>query len=155
MKHLSQISGHVTKQFFEKKYILLGRIVEQWEDIIGASLAQKAVPVKIRYRKTPKSKKPEAFLDVAASSADSTMLHYQKDLICERINQIFGEPLIKGVRFVTVASNINALRPQPKAKKPKPLPPEALAKLGESLQVIDDPDIKARLQRLGQAIYSS
>ncbi len=131
---------------------MLGRLVTRWEDIVGPELSDKTQPVKIRYikRKT-KGEKPSASLDIATTSADATLLHYQKDLILERINQIFGDSWINSIRFVPYAAN--AVQTAPKLKKrQKPLTPREKQNLSSVLETIEDPDLREKLQSLGTAI---
>ena len=149
MRSLSEATAKIAGKSFERKYIALGRIVQHWDAIVGEKLAHKAQPVKIHYRKKSKSAKPEATLEISASSADATLLHYQKDLILERINQIFGERWISAIKFVQSASNTHA----PKRKKlPFPLTEDEKKTLSGMLISIEDHDIKMRLENLGQAI---
>lgn len=149
MRPLSEAAARIAGKSFERKYIALGRIVNHWEDIVGAKLADKAQPVKVVYRKKEKQKSPEALLEIAASSADATLLHYQKDLILERINQIFGERWITAIKFVNVAANTGKLS---RRKAQKPLTNLEKNHLCELLQPVADEDIRKKLESLGQAI---
>lgn len=128
---------------------MLGRLVTHWPEIVGKDLADQAQPVKIRYRKVPGSKKPEASLDIAANSAQATLLHYRKDLILERINQIFGEKLISALRFVPVAANAPVPRPR---RLLQPLSPAETEDLANMLDKIEDSALKERLEMLGTSI---
>ncbi len=155
MRPVSEATARVTNQSFSRKYIALGRIVKCWSDIVGADLATKAQPVKIHYRKNPRDKKkakiPEAVLHIAASSADATLLHYQSDLILERINQIFGERWISGIRFVANPSNATT---RPYKKKKRPLTAAEKNHLSDMLDVVSDEEIRKALGNLGQAIIA-
>lgn len=149
MRPLSEATARVSGKTFSRKYIALGRIVNCWAEIVGERLAEKAQPVKIHYRKHEKSRKPEATLDIASSSADATLLHYQKDLILERINQLFGDQWITAIRFVTVPVNQGAR----KIKKPRPLlTPDEKSTLSVMLEAIEDADIRKKLEGLGQEV---
>ena len=149
MRPLSEATARIAGKSFERKYIALGRIVKNWHDIVGASLADKAQPVKIQYRKKPRGAKPDATLEIAVSSADATLLHYQKGLILERINQIFGERWITAIKFVQAASNS---QPVIQKKRPAPLTAEEKKTLSGMLISVEDQDMKSRLENLGQAI---
>ncbi len=131
---------------------MLGRIVTRWHDIVGPELADKTQPVKLRYMKKKANAKGKATasLDIATPTADATLLHYQKDLILERINRIFGENWITAIRFVPMASNETETRPV--KKKKKPLTEDKKHELSNMLDDIDDPEIQERLKRLGTAI---
>ena len=149
MRPLSESVAKVAGKSFERKYIALGRIVNNWREIAGEKLADKAQPVKIHYRKKHGEKKPEATLEIAASSSDATVLHYQKDLILERINQIFGERWITAVKFVPIASNTQGKT----LKKPKaPLTAAEKKTLSGMVSGIEDGDMRARLENLGKHI---
>ncbi len=155
MRPLSESTARIAGKSFERKYIALGRIVKHWDEIVGAKLADKAQPVKIQYRKAPRGGKAEVTLEVAASSADATMLHYQKELILERINQIFGDRWVTAIKFVQVASN-NSARPYSRKRKKTsaPLTTDEKNTLSGMLVSIEDHDIKTRLEILGQAILT-
>ena len=115
MKHLSDVTARITGQSFSRKYIALGRVVKHWEEIMGPALALKAQPMAIRLQRDARRGKGQACLEIAASPADSTALHYQKELILERINRIFGAGVITSLRFV--AHPANAAKPSaPKAR---------------------------------------
>lgn len=153
MRPLSEATARVASQNFERKYIALGRIVEHWATIVGQKLADKAQPLKIHYRKAnPKQRgsKASATLDIAVSSANATLLHYQKDVILERINQVFGERWITAIRFVHAPVN-SPLAPKP-YKKRRPLTDKENNDLKELLEKIEDPVIKEQLKTLGEGI---
>ncbi|MEZ5918788.1 MAG: DciA family protein [Alphaproteobacteria bacterium] len=152
MRPLSESTARVASRHFERKYIALGRIVKHWPEIVGASLADKTQPVKIHYRKAEKKgAKALTSLDIAARSADATMLHYQKDLILERINQIFGERWISAIRFVSTPANTEPLL---RKKRPAPLTPVEKNTLSGMLHSVQDESMHLSLQKLGAAIIA-
>ena len=150
LKLLSDSIPKVNAKVFARKYIALGRIVTHWPEIIGQEIADKAQPIKIHYRKAKdKSKKSEATLEVAVTSANAAVLQYQKDVILERINQIFGDRWITDIKFKHVP---HEGRQAPVPRRRKALSPDEEKNLSEMLENIDDPDIKSRLQTMGAAI---
>lgn len=151
MRHLSESTSRIAAKNFSRKYISLGRLVKQWVDIMGEDFAGKAQPVKINYRKNGKNKKPQASLDIATSAANATILNYQKGLILERINSLFGDDWIKDIRFVAseLSDEPNIIR-KPKA----PLTQGEKKYLSGVLDEIEDPDIKEKLEKLGKAIIT-
>ncbi len=131
---------------------MLGRLVTNWADIVGPELAGKTQPVKIRYIKSKQAgKKSTASLDIAAPTSEATVLHYQKDLILQRVNQIFGGDWVTAIRFVPLAAN-SALG-EAKAPKPrKPLTADEKQHLSTMLENVEDPDLMEKLKNLGKAI---
>ena len=149
LKLLSSAIPKVTDKTFSKKYIALGRIVTHWEDIIGNELKQKAQPIKIHYRKSKDKKAPpNATLEIAVSSADAALLHYQKDVILMRINQIFGDAWITDIKFKHFTPDIKE-KSVPTRKKVLDQTEEK--NLSDMLENIEDSDIKSRLMQFGQS----
>lgn len=151
LKPLSEKIPAIADQVFARKFVMLGRILTHWQDIVGDDLANKTQPVKLHYRKAKDgSKQATASLDISASSADATMLYYRKDLILERINQIFGDRWITAIRFVPSETAEQDFKSPPKPRKT--LTENDKLYLSEVLESIDDPELKDRLEKLGQAM---
>lgn len=151
LRPLSSSISKLTSATFSKKFVALGRVLNNWNDVIGSDMAVKAQPNKLIYRK-PKNKgdKPQATLEIAATSADATILHYQKDLILARINQLFGDEWITAIRFVHIAANAGDDDKfyVPRNHVATPLTHDMKSELDK----IDDLDIKESLDRLAQGI---
>lgn len=150
MRPVSEATARITGESFSKKYIALGRIVSHWGDIVGKDMAGKAQPARLLYRgRKGGGGTPDATLEIATTSAHATALHYQKDLILERINRVFGERWITAIRFVAEASNAKDVRIK---RPPAPLSPQDRGELDVVLQGIGDEEIKMRLEKLGEAV---
>lgn len=149
LKLVSTIVPKVTDKTFKRKYIALGRIVTQWSDIMGEKMAIHAQPLKIHYRK-PKRKgdRASATLDIAASSAQASLLIMQKGLLLEKINHIFGEQLVTDIRFVHQVTNRNEKPP----KKVKSLTEVEKNSLSSMLDKVEDTELKKRLTSMGEAL---
>jgi hypothetical protein len=149
MQLLSRAVPKVLGKTFERKYIALGRIVTYWKEIIGPDFAARAQPAKIHYRKAKtKGEKPTATLEIAASSADCAVLQYQKDVIIQRITSLLGDTWIKDVKF-----SHRDIRQKPKRiHRTKTLTSDEKNYLSQVLEAVDDPDLKDRLARFGQAL---
>lgn len=152
MRPLSEATSRIASKTFSRKYIALGRLVNQWDEIMGAQFASRAQPLKLNHRKNGRSKNDSyVVLDIATSAANATLLNYQKGVILERINSLFGNNWIKDIRFV--ASELADDPPEFK-KIPTPLTGDEKKYLLETLDQIEDPDIKEKLESLGKAIIT-
>lgn len=149
MRPVSEATAKVTNEIFGRKFIALGRIVSHWEDIVGKELATKVQPAGLQYRRYKDSKNPSAVLEIATSTAHATRLHYQKDLILERINQIFGEKWITAIRFVSTPSN--SMGPKKIQKRPL-LSPDDENYIKQSLDSISDIEVRNRLEKFGKSL---
>lgn len=156
MRPLSDAVTKVTGKTFSRKYVALGRVISQWTDIVGKDFASKAQPVKIQYRykkkDTKKKEKPQATLEIATSTADATVMHYQKDVILQRINQIFGDDWITTIRFVTTP--VNAKPRKKYGQKRVALSADKKNYLSAALSDIKDEDMKSCLEKLGAGILT-
>ena len=150
MRQLSESTTRVVSHNVSRKFVSLGRIVKSWDDIMGAKFASKAAPKRIMYRK-PKSKKdkPQAILEIATSQADATLLHYQSDLILERMEHLFGDRWVTGVKFVAVSGLFKA--PKPK-KRVIPLTAAQKNHLSDVLDEVTDVELQEKLSALGAGI---
>jgi hypothetical protein len=112
LSHLSRSIRDITGKTFARKFITLGRVINYWPQAVGPELAAKTYPVGMKVRKAQGSNKQgktekssitqqplEAILEIAASSADSTVLHYQKGLILERLRTLLGAAMIVDIRI--------------------------------------------------------
>ncbi|MCB1681273.1 MAG: DUF721 domain-containing protein [Rhodospirillales bacterium] len=148
MRPLSEPVSRISGKTFSRKYIALGRILSEWERIIGPEFADKAIPVKLNYRKNSKSGKNMASLDIATSESLSITLHYRKDLIRERINGVFGQGWIEDIRFVPVpGKNTKTLE-----KSKRLLTEDEKKFLSGMLEALEDQELKAKLEDLGREI---
>ena len=148
MKPVSKSVPAVLGKTFQRKYIALGRIVTHWKEIIGEEYAERAQPAKLRFFKPKNPKeKATATLEIGASSADCAVLVYQKDVILQRINQIFGESWVRDIKFVHHEPRI-PIKPQ---KRTKNLTETEKNHLSQMLEVVEDLDLKEILTRFGQA----
>lgn len=149
MKPLSKSVPGIMGKMFQRKYIALGRIVTQWPELVGPDMASRAVPAKIQYFK-PKNpaEKPRATLEVAAPSADCAILVYQKDVLLQKLEHFFGDRWITDIKFVHAEPKI-PLKPP---KKTKTLTEDEKNHLSQLLETVDDPELKERLEKLGQSI---
>lgn len=151
LRPLSDGISALTSQTFSRKFVSLARILSHWDDIIGPEMAHKTQPAKLHYRKPKDAKSaPQATLDIAVSSADSTLLHYQVELILERLNQIFGERWITSIRFVHQPANLS--REDIAPKPPKPLTQADKEQLMTMLSGVEDDNLRKQLEKLGQAV---
>ncbi len=122
-------------------------VVTEWEKIVGPVLARSTVPERIAFAQGERSE-GTLHLRVGSSSLALELQHLEPQMI-ERINSHFGYRAVARVRLVQ--------GPVKRVEVPKPKPrvvmaPERRAVLERKLGTIDDPDLKAALRALGEAI---
>jgi hypothetical protein len=152
MRPLAEATSRIVSQNCSRKYVALGRILSQWTEVMGSEFADKAQPLKLNYRKNTQSKTPQATLDIATTSSYATILPYQKGLILERINRIFGDQWITDVRFVVTPSGAGEV--SKKKIPPAPLTGEGKRYLSDTLGSVEDQEMRIKLENLGKAILT-
>lgn len=151
--HISSPVRQLTGRNFARKFITLGRVITYWPEIVGAQLAAKTCPVGMSVRKSGSGKqgaggkKLEAILEISASSAEATLLHYQKPLILERLRHTLGETIVVDLRIVHGGAR---LQPRTALMPPTPLtnPDKTCQSMG--LENIRDPELRAALESFGR-----
>ncbi|MDP7141914.1 MAG: DciA family protein [Alphaproteobacteria bacterium] len=153
---LAKTLPRITNKVCNRKFVMLGRLLDHWEEIMGKELAGKTQPVKIRYFKArKKNDQPRATLEIAASAAESTALHYRKALIMERLNMIFGgDSWITDIKVVPQVANNRKKSGNPLRYKNKErtLLPSEKKSLDDALATVEDPEIKKKLTTFGKAV---
>ena len=160
LRPISKSVHHVSDKTFSRKHIALARVMQRWHDIVGADLADQAQPYKIQYRKSGpdnrkggNKKQSHAILVIAVKSAQSTLLHYRKDLILSRINQIFGQDWVTDIQFKHIpANNKQGSAWRYGSARTANLAPEEEKKLTNILENVGDDELRRRLDRFGKAI---
>jgi hypothetical protein len=134
---------------FQRKYIALGRIVTHWKELVGEDMAARSSPSRLQYYKPKQAgEKARATLEISASSADCSVLVYQKDVILQKLENFFGDRWVTDIRFIHAEPKQIA----PPPRRTKILTEDEKKYLSQVLEGVDDPDIKERLASLGQSI---
>ncbi len=149
LKPISAALKTVSNKTFDRKFVLLGRIISNWNDIVGEKMHMKCQPVKIRYRKN--KKKYEATLEIAATSAAAAKLQYQTGLLIEKLHHILGEQTITSIRFVHIPANNKTKISSPSKKQHITLSQKD--NLDSLLSNINDTELKERLATFGTSFY--
>ncbi len=148
LKPISAAIKTVSNKTFDRKFVLLGRIISNWSDIVGEKMHLNCQPVKIRYRKN--KKKYDAVLEIAATSAVAAKLQYQTGLLLEKLHQILGEQTITSIRFVHIPANKTKIL---RASKKQPITSSQKNNLNSLLSNINDVELKERLATFGTSFY--
>lgn len=153
----SAVSGLVEKQIRrsgEKRGFAVMRLLTHWEEIVGADIAKVATPVKIGYGRDGFG----ATLTLLTSGAQAPMLQAQLPQIQARVNACYGYNAISRLRITQTAptgfhEGQLAFEGPPPAP-PKKISPEIQKASRESVEAVDDEDLKAALERLGAHVLS-
>lgn len=120
-------------------------IVTRWAEIAGAKLAEHCFP----YRLSPGGASG-ATLTLIADDRAALELQHQAPKLIDKINTYFGKAAVSKIKVV--AGDI----PRPRANRAakRPLSAEEEGALKSRLAAVEDPELRAALERLGRHALS-
>lgn len=133
--------GALTKPIFGRHGFAGGAMIVDWPAIVGAAVATYTLPIRVRF---PPNERSGGTLEIkVANSAFATELQHLEPLILERINGYFGWAAVVRLKF----------RHGPLPKRPA-APKTPAAQVSDrhlpALDRVEDPDLRAALERLGR-----
>ena len=125
------------------------RILNEWPQIVGEDLARHAHPDRLSF---PRGRRDAGTLHIRAEGPMATELQHLERIVVERINAHFGYRAVAGIRLLQTPP---ARRPKKAVAARKPLlpaDPERLSNLHARLEAVEDPDMRAVLERIGESV---
>ena len=151
LKPVSHSIKNISGKTFEKKFVALGRVLENWTEIIGSELSAQATPSRIKMQKRKGNYLRTLVVD--SPPALTTVLHYKKGLILERMARILGPDYISDIAFE--AGEVKKDTQHNAKTKSELLTESEEATLEEFLTNIEDEDLKSRLRSLGKSVLKT
>lgn len=150
-KPLSALLGGVFADAYAKQGFASRELVTRWAEIAGTQVAQFSEPLKIQWPR-PVDGQPQqaATLILRVEGPMALEIQHMSDIILEKVNRFFGWNAVGKL----------ALRQAPlsrasTSRKIKPIDPNAIARVAETLPEVEDEALKEALARLGAAIKRS
>jgi hypothetical protein len=172
---LAALVPGLTKDIFGSKNMLFGKMAANWAAIAGEDMAQKTMPLDLKFNRTrPPKEKPgkavdknirgipsvaslaqtahQAVLHLAVQPAFALEFSYQKPLLIERLNMFFGYPAIKDIRIIQHGE----IEGNKVTKTPvtRPVTVQEERQIAEAVAGIQENDLQIALKNLGKAIIS-
>jgi hypothetical protein len=149
METLDKHFRALTQQAFARYGFAYGELAARWPEIVGEALSPHCEPQRIRWPRGTgeNAQKSGGTLFIVAAPGRALDIQYETPRIVERINRFYGYGAITAVKIVQ-----GSLGPaKPVRPSPLPPPPERLCK---EVQSIDDPRLRAALERLAAGVAS-
>ncbi len=124
------------------------QLIAQWAAVIGEDLAGAISPDKLNF---PRGERREGTLRLRVAPGFAPEVQHREPLIIERINAFFGYRAVARLMLI----HGPPARPAPPAPpRPRPLRPGERQALDRRLATIEDPALRAALERLGAAVIA-
>ena len=128
---------------FRRYGFMQSAIIARWSEIVGPAYARHSMPEEIRF---PVGKRSGGTLKIVVTGAFAPMLRHVEPQVIERANRFFGYAAVSRL----------ALRhgdlPIPRAERPAETQRELSPATRSTLKDIADPDLRASLESLAQAM---
>ena len=155
-RSLASLVPGLTRKAVGKRGFTDARILNEWDQIVGADLARHAHPDRLTF---PKGRRDAGTLHIRALGPMATELQHLEPVLVSRINMHFGYKAISGIKLMQVPpTRLANHRAGPgrlgAAPKPPQTPadPERLAQMKLDLQRVEDPELRAVLLRIGESV---
>ncbi|HWX47562.1 MAG TPA: DUF721 domain-containing protein [Roseomonas sp.] len=134
---LAALLPRLTRPVFKRRSPAAAHLITDWPEIVGPALAAQSMPLRL----------VGGTLTLRCAGPMAMELQHMAPQLVARINTVLGQRLVERLRFVQGSMPA----PAPKARCPAPV---ALpARVGEALDSVPDPELRAALARLGQGVY--
>lgn len=153
-----------TRRLMGRRGFAMAPLLEHWPEIMGPVLARQCIPVRLVMPRghAGDSGRGGTLHLKAAAGAVATELTHRAPLLCERINTHLGFRAVESIRITqgVIPSGRSRGAPgsggrvgaRPPALPPRPPPAARVRALESALATVDDPDLRAALDRLGRAV---
>ncbi len=147
-KPLSLLLSDVFADAYAKQGFAARELVTRWGEIAGSEIAAHSEPVKMQWPRPVEGRPQEpATLVLRVEGPMALEIQHSSDVILERVNRFFGWSAVGKLAFRQAP-----LSRRPRTARPRPPDPKAVAKVAETLDQIEDEELRAALARLGAAI---
>ena len=145
-RQLAELLPAVGGAAFRRFGFVQSSIVSRWPEIVGEKLARASAPESIRF---PVGRKQDGTLTLTVHGAHAVMIQHVQPEIVERVNRFFGYPAVS-----RVAIRQGEL-PTPAPRRPPPSLKSLPVEMGQGLQTIADPELRAVLESLAAGVAAS
>lgn len=142
-RRVAELVPAVGGQAFRRFGFTQSIIVERWVEIVGERYARHSRPESLSL---PRNKQDGGTLKIAVSGALAPMLAHVEPQIIERVNRLLGHAAVARVQLRHAD-----IDPPSRAEPPLPKVPLS-AETQSTLRDIADPDLRASLESLAQAL---
>lgn len=126
-------------------------LIINWSSIAPTPYDVISAPDKLVWPRRDRPDPEGAVLYLRCREGHALALSHEAPAITAAINRYFGYLLVSGIRL---SPNPFTGPDKEPAAAPRPLPPEKAEYLAKSVSVIEDPELRAALEKLGRGIMN-
>lgn len=150
LSHLGQSVNRITNPAMRRRGFAEAAIVTRWQEIVGRPLSDHSRPFRVVF---PRGQRLDGTLHLTVTGAFAPEVQHLAPQIVERINSYFGYGAIKRLELHhgRIEPGSHALDKNKGKDEDDTPPPAPDAALSVAIAQVEDPDLKAALDRLAHA----
>lgn len=149
LRPLADSLQKVTRRTMGRYGFAQGGLLHDWPEIVGPQLAAVCQPRRLSFPK--RDRRSEGTLTLRVAPGQAVLLQHIEPQIREKVNGYLGYAAVARLRLQPGVLG-KPLQPPPPPRRS--LTPEAERRLQAKTDDIEDPDLRAALDRLGRAVLS-
>lgn len=153
VRQISEIANGMLDPILSRRAGISTLLIGSWDEIAGEQFSDCTRPEQIKWpRRQPVSGEggfAPGVLTIACEGARALFLMHAEGELIQRINAFFGYPAVDRLRIVQKPVSAGPHRPRQRS-----LSPDAAERLAEMLREVEDPRLKASLERLGRGVLA-
>ncbi len=157
-RSVGQLLDPALRRLLGRRGVALAPLIAHWPEIVGPALARQCAPHRLVMPRKGASGGGTLHLKASAGAVATELVH-RAPMLCERINTHLGFGAVSSIKVAqgvfAPAGRADGKGPALPAAPAKAPPAAALADLDSRLAGVDDPELRAVLQRLGRAVLTS
>ena len=140
--------ARIARPLFRRRGFAEGAVITDWAAIVGAHLASIASPERLTFER---GRRDQGTLMIRVAAAFGLEVQHLSPQIIERVNGHFGYPAVARLKILPGGM------PELRAKRPPrgPAPPPPTADTLATMQSVEDPELRAALERLAKALQTT
>ncbi len=146
LRPLAKAAEAVTRPAFGRRGFALGTLLTHWPQIAGERLCDNCQPEKLHFAQ---GKGDAGTLWVRVDGAAALELQHMQPVLIARINAQCGFRAVAALRIIQGPVTVRPAPPVP----PRALNPAEKQALTQDVARIEDPELRAALERLGSGVY--
>lgn len=146
LRRLAEAADAITRPAFGRRGFALGALLTHWPRIAGERLAERCLPEKLHFAQ---GRGENGTLWIRVEGAAALELQHMQPVLISRINEQCGFRAVAALRIIQGPVAARTVAPDP----PRPLQPAEKRTILREVARIEDPELRAALERLGSGIY--
>ncbi len=125
MKAIKAVVNRVVNPIAKKRGIIHGKIILEWEKIVGPQYASYCAPLKISFRQGYRT---YGTLHMKVNPSHALLVNHSQDLVIEKINTFFGYKAVNKLKIIqmpftprVIDTTLNAVKTPRKTKEEQEL----------------------------------